>query len=49
MSSFVRRMVKVPGSKLINCRGPKMKDPIDSCSVSISNLEIRVMFGFRIH
>lgn len=26
-----------------------MKDPIDSCSVSISNLEIRVMFGFRIH
>ncbi|XP_032422904.1 nostrin isoform X2 [Xiphophorus hellerii] len=32
MSSFVRRMVKVPGSKLINCRGPKMKDPIDSCS-----------------
>ncbi|PWA31300.1 hypothetical protein CCH79_00002810, partial [Gambusia affinis] len=25
-------MVKVPGSKLINCRGLKMKDPIDSCS-----------------
>ncbi|KAM4731020.1 nostrin [Anableps anableps] len=32
MSGFVRRMVKVPGSKLINCRGLKMKDPIDSCS-----------------
>ncbi|XP_054887585.1 nostrin isoform X2 [Poeciliopsis prolifica] len=25
-------MVKVPGSKLINCRGLKMKDPFDSCS-----------------
>ncbi|XP_008402279.1 nostrin isoform X4 [Poecilia reticulata] len=32
MSGSVRRMVKVPVSKLINCRGLKMKDPIDSCS-----------------
>ncbi|XP_014856868.1 PREDICTED: nostrin isoform X2 [Poecilia mexicana] len=32
MSGSVRRMVKVPGSKLMNCRGLKMKDPIDSCS-----------------
>ncbi|XP_035995273.1 nostrin isoform X2 [Fundulus heteroclitus] len=32
MSGFESRMVKVPGSKSINCRSLKMKDPIDSCS-----------------
>ncbi|XP_038136176.1 nostrin isoform X1 [Cyprinodon tularosa] len=32
MSGFESRMVKVPGSKSINCLSLKMKDPIGSCS-----------------